>query len=408
PPPPPPPPPPPRISKRVVKAAKAILDFKKTIANGPKEVLDSWKGLDACKYKGVTCDKIPDFDNERAVAGIDFNGYGFEGKGGQLKLEGFIERLEDLAFFHANSNNFTGMVPDIDLKKIRFLYEFDLSNNKLSGEFPYKVLAAKNLTFLDLRFNQFYGQVPNEIFTLDVQVIFINNNNFLQNLPSNLGQTPALYLTFANNEFTGQIPGSIGLASETLIEVLFLNNKLSGCLPYEIGLLKKTTLFDASQNKITGPIPQSFACLKKIEILNLASNHLYGEVPELVCKLPNLQNLSLSDNYFTQVGTLCRKLIMQKRLNVRNNCIFDLPNQRPKEECERFFTKNPKTCSQNKMMYYIPCTRQWAYQGSELSDGRQLFASYDDGDDHDHDHDSGRGSSSPVLYGALTPNGLRI
>ncbi|KAI3798221.1 hypothetical protein L1987_33492 [Smallanthus sonchifolius] len=36
----------------------------------------------------------------------------------------------------------------------------DISNNMLSGKFPYVVLKLPELKFLDLRFNEFEGKVP--------------------------------------------------------------------------------------------------------------------------------------------------------------------------------------------------------------------------------------------------------
>ena len=277
------------------------------VKDDPKGCVKNWEGKDlkVCNYTGIACANYPT-DKKLAVAGIDFNGCRLNGLNNQLPLSGFVEELKELTFFHANSNNFTGDIPK-DISKNPYFYELDLSNNKLCGRFPYEVLAAKNLTFLDLRFNNFDGTVPPEVFTLDVDVLFINNNRFQQNLPSSLGSTPALYLTLANNMFTGPIPRTIGQASETLLEVLFLGNNLTGCLPSEIGLLKKATVFDVSFNQLIGPIPLSFQCLVKIELLNLARNQFYGEVPEAVCELPNLSNFSLSYNYFTQVGPKCRK-----------------------------------------------------------------------------------------------------
>ncbi|KAF2294659.1 hypothetical protein GH714_014543 [Hevea brasiliensis] len=219
------------------------------------------------------------------------------------------------------------------------------------------VLGATSLTFLDIRFNSFSGPIPRELFNLDLDVLFLNNNQFTQQLPGNIGSTPALYLTFANNHFTGPIPSSIGRA-KNLLEVLFLNNNLTGCLPYEIGFLNESTVFDVSCNKLTGPIPHSFACLTKIEILNLATNEFYGPVPEMVCKLPNLQNLSLSGNYFTLVGPECRKLILLKRLDVGKNCILNLPNQRTAEQCREFFSKHRK-CPNEKSLSIIPCSKNY-------------------------------------------------
>ena len=116
-----------------------------------------------------------------AVAGIDLNGCGLNGYNNQLPLSDFLEKLEDSTFFHANSNNFTGVIPK-DISKIPYFYELDLSNNQLTGSFPYEVLAAKQLTFLDLRFNTFQHKVPPQVFNLDVDVLFINNNYFYDTL----------------------------------------------------------------------------------------------------------------------------------------------------------------------------------------------------------------------------------
>ncbi|XP_057963680.1 uncharacterized protein At4g06744-like [Malania oleifera] len=371
PPPPPPPPSPPRPSPSplpnpsppplvfesqfIEMSYYVIKKFKARIKHDPLHITKTWNGGDVChKYKGFYCDRFPG-TKDKAVSGVDFNGFRFAGdlKRG-LPLGGFLDEMKQLAFYHANSNNFTGTVPR-NIKNIPFLYELDLSNNKLSGEFPTAVLGATNLTFLDLRFNRFSGVVPPRLYTLDINLaLLINNNNFEQNLPENIGSTPALYLTFANNYFSGEIPRSIGQASKSLLEVLFLNNQLSGCLPYEIGYLDKTTVFDVGQNRLTGPIPLSFSCLRKMEYLNLAQNEFYGPVPEAVCGLPNLVNFTLSYNYFTEVGPKCRMLIMKRKLHIRMNCILGLPSQRPKYECTEFFSK-PRHCPKDGEYTLIPC-----------------------------------------------------
>ncbi|KAF3435448.1 hypothetical protein FNV43_RR22537 [Rhamnella rubrinervis] len=367
------------VNSRLLLAYKVIQNFKRRIESDPYGYTKTWKGKNPCKYKGFTCATNPRY-KKKAVAGVEFNGAAFFGR--HLTLDGFADKLPDITFFHANSNNFTGKIP-VDISKLEYFYELDLSNNKLTGDFPREVVGASKLTFLDLRFNSFSGSVPPQVFNLDVDVLFINNNNFATTLPDNLGSTPALYLTFAKNKFYGPIPRSIGRASKTLREVLFLNNKLSGCLPYEIGYLGNATLFDASHNQLTGPIPHSFACLAKIELLNFEDNQLYGQIPELVCKLPNLERLSLANNYFTQVGPECRKLIDRKRLDVKSNCILDLPNQKSKAECTEFF-KKPKFCADKSMLTYIPCRKKLG-----LSEKLALGP-----------------PSSPVSYGALSPNGL--
>ncbi|XP_059297002.1 uncharacterized protein At4g06744-like [Lycium ferocissimum] len=357
PPPPPPCPPPPSPplllfeSKRIEIAYHAIQKFKPKIVNDPHNIKNTWVGSDVCNtYKGFHCAIVPDL-KEKALAAVDFNQFEFDGP--DLTLDGFLDELPDITVFHANSNKFKGTIPK-KIANLRYLYELDLSNNNYNGEFPCDVLGSKKLYFLDLRFNTFSGLVPPQVFLLNLYALFINNNNLMQKLPDNLGSTPVRYLTLANNNFTGPIPRSIGQACETLSEVLFLNNQLTGCLPYEIGLLTKATIFDASKNKLTGKIPHSFGCLAKMQILNFAQNQLYGPVPELVCKLSNLQNLSLSYNYFTEVGPECKKLIQRNVLDLRMNCIPDLPMQRSKAECDAFLCK-PRSCPDEKSLGFVPC-----------------------------------------------------
>lgn len=326
-----------------------IQNFKKTISSDPLNITGTWVGSDICKYRGFYCDNPPDNKTAIAVASIDFNGFQLTAP----SLEGFLDQLPDIALFHANSNFFSGTISP-NIAKLPYLYELDISNNLFSGSFPNAILGMNTLSFLDVRFNLFTGSIPPQLFTKDLDILFINNNNFMQRLADILGNTHVLFLTLANNKFFGPIPRTIGKALSSLTEVLLLNNMLSGCLPYELGFLKEAVVFDAGNNLLTGPIPFSLGCLEKVEVLNFAGNLLYGVVPEVVCAMGNLANLSLSDNYFIQVGLICRGLIRKGVLDVSKNCIPGFPNQRPVEDCVAFFAK-PRYCPYMRMYHYLPC-----------------------------------------------------
>ncbi|KAJ8767078.1 hypothetical protein K2173_012636 [Erythroxylum novogranatense] len=282
------------LDQRLTILLPIIQAFKNTITFDPLNVTQTWVGPNICNYTGFYCDHPPDNQSATALAAIDFNGFQLTAP----SLDGFIDQLPDLAIFHANSNNFFGAIPS-KTAKLPFLYELDISNNGFSGNFPMEILAITGLSFLDIRYNSFTGSVPPQVFTQNLDVLFLNNNNFMQKLPETLGSSPVRYLTFANNKFTGPLPKSILNASSTLTEILLLNNMLSGCLPYELGLLRQLVLFDASNNQLTGPLPCSLGCLANIQQLNLAQNLLFGQVPE-------------------------------------KNCIRDLPDQRPVQECTAF------------------------------------------------------------------------
>ncbi|MFQ6630207.1 hypothetical protein Gotur_006985 [Gossypium turneri] len=335
--------------RRLAVVYPIIQAFKATITEDPLNRTGNWVGGDICNYTGFYCDNPPDNLSAIALAGIDFNGFLL----GAPTLEGFIDKLPDLAIFHANSNKFAGSIPDIS--QLKYFYELDLSNNVHAGTFPMTVIGVKDLSFLDIRFNLFSGSVPPEIFNQALEVLFINNNDFSAKLPENFGSTPVRYLTLANNKLTGSIPRSIGNLNMTLIEVLLLNNKLTGCLPYEVGFLKELKLFDVEDNLLTGPLPCSLSCLDKIELLNLANNLFYWEVPEELCALVNLENLTLSGNYFTKVGPVCRKLIKNGILDMRQNCVPDLPHQRSLLECTEFYLKYIRFCPYPETYKIIPC-----------------------------------------------------
>lgn len=387
----PPPPPPPCPPTRLEKARAALLKFK-TLTNDPKGYTSNWNSsTKTCDFNRVLCGYFPQ-DNQQAVAGLDFNQARFSGKDcTNIPLTGFtgiLDKIPELTFFHVNSNNFSDQIPKA-ITNYPYFYELDLSNNKLTGPFPNEVLQSTKLVFLDLRFNNLQGSVPSQLFNKDLDVIFINNNQFSDCLPANFGSTPARYLTFAHNNFVGEIPKSIGNAAKTLTEVLFLQNKFEGCLPYEIGYLKKATVFDVSENLLTGPIPASFGCLEKIQFLNLARNKFYGTVPESVCVLPGIRNngnLSLANNYFTALEPSCWSLLKSKILDVSGNCIPGLPNQKSKQECYAFQCK-VKPCANAQSLKYVPCKTHW---GQKQNTAPAEMA------------------KEPVTYKSLKPHHLRL
>ncbi|KAL1220353.1 hypothetical protein V5N11_005979 [Cardamine amara subsp. amara] len=343
------------LDQRLADVYSAIQSFKSCITLDPFNVTQTWIGSDICSYRGFYCDNPPDNKTAITVASIDFNGFQLSAP----SIDGFIDQFPDLALFHVNSNNFQGTVPS-KIVNLKYLYELDISNNKFSGQFPTAVVGMPGLSFLDIRFNSFSGSVPPQIFGQNLDVLFINDNGFTANLPElpGDGTSHILYLTLADNKFSGPLPRSILRSMSMLTEVLFLNNDFTGCIPSEIGFLKEATVIDVGRNKLTGPLPLSLMCLEKVEQLNFAGNLLFGAIPEAVCMLlrENLVNLSLSDNYFTHVGPWCKGLIQKGVLDVSNNCIPFFPGQRSVHECAEFCFKPKYHCPPHMWFHSLfPC-----------------------------------------------------
>ncbi|KAG8060289.1 hypothetical protein GUJ93_ZPchr0002g24714 [Zizania palustris] len=347
-------------NERLYRAYVVIQRFKGTITSDPKNITDTWTGHDICgrtTYLGFYCTKLSGADEVLTVTDVLFNGFGLRAP----KLTGFIDQLPDIALFHAASNNFGSDIPR--LAGLGYIYEFNIINDikpQMDGKvYPASsgdanlvtnarysncIRAFLNLTFhWDTDGSEKRRHIP---YATNARALLLNYNNISGTLPGDLGFSKLSYLALANNKLTGPIPPSIGNLQDSLFEVLLLNNQLSGCLPQELGMLTKATVIDAGMNQLTGPIPSSFSCLTRVEQLNLAGNRLYGDIPDSLCKLTaggHLVNLTLSGNYFTSVGPACSSLIQDGGLDVNNNCIPGLANQRRPAECAAFLSQ-PKTC----------------------------------------------------------------
>ncbi|CAA6658905.1 unnamed protein product [Spirodela intermedia] len=231
-------------------------------------------------------------------------------------------------FFHANTNNFSGTVPD--LSRLRFLYEFDISNNRLGGPFPDTVIGLKQVVFLDLRYNGFYGRLPPSVFTLDLDYLFLNNNPFNTPIPKNVGRTAPPSSPSPTTASLAPFPSSIGNASQTLEEVLFLNNRLSVACP--------------TRSASSGEPPWSSSISPTSPLWDGAG------LPS--ASFPPAQPLPLRQ-LFHRGWPLLPEPHLSGVLNVRNNCIPGLPRQKSPEECAAFFATPPCYCPNIHITYSV-------------------------------------------------------
>uniref|UniRef100_A0A0A9EG47 Leucine-rich repeat-containing N-terminal plant-type domain-containing protein n=1 Tax=Arundo donax TaxID=35708 RepID=A0A0A9EG47_ARUDO len=351
-------------NEQLYRAYLVIQRFKSTVTSDPKNITATWTGHDLCgetTYVGFYCGSTPGESKKLTVTGVILNGYSLHAP----TLHGFVDQLPDLALFHAASNNFGGDIPRV--AGLGYMYELNVNN-----DIPLQTLGRRDpgraeqwsagggtnpsLTgdcinaFINFTFHLGVPRGKGGHYSpgvTDGKALLLNHNNLSGPLPVNIGFSKLSYLALANNKLTGSIPPSIGHLQDSLLEVLLLNNQLSGCLPHELGMLTKAAVIDAGMNQLTGPIPSSFSCLSSVEQLNLAGNRLYGDLPDALCKLAGpagrLTNLTLSGNYFTSVGPSCVALIKDGVLDVKNNCIPGLANQRRPAECASFLSQ-PKMC----------------------------------------------------------------
>lgn len=165
------------------------------------------------------------------------------------------------------------------------------------------------MTFLDLRFNEFTGEVPAAVFEADLDALFLNDNLFSGEIPDTMWSDSILYLVLANNYFYGTIPEID--PDSSLNEVLLSGNYLSGYLPTDWENVANLTLFDAGNNQ------------------------LVGGIPEALCGLAAIEGLNLTANFFADaLGPVCTEAKANGILDISENCIAGEKYQRSAEECE--------------------------------------------------------------------------
>lgn len=266
-------------NSRLRRAYIALEALKKAIYSDPLHTTSNWVGPDVCEYTGVFCSPALDDPKVSVVAGIDLNHADIAG---YLPVE--LGLLTDVALFHINSNRFCGIIPKT-FSRLTLMHELDVSNNRFVGPFLSVVLEMHNLKFLDIRFNNFQGELPPELFDMDLDALFLNDNLFTSHIPENLGNSPVSVLVLANNKIKGCIPKSIGKMSQTLNEIVLLSNELSGCLPSEVGLLGNATVVNLKSNSLSGVLPKTLKGIGLICELDVSDNMLTGFVSESICKL---------------------------------------------------------------------------------------------------------------------------
>ncbi|KAH0704774.1 hypothetical protein KY285_019052 [Solanum tuberosum] len=293
----------------------ALLSLKSQISSDPLHYLDeSWSpAINVCRWVGVTCGSRH-------------------------------QRVKSLNLFNMT---LTGKIPR-DFGNLTFLVSLDLRRNNFHGNLPQEMVHLRRLKFLKLSYNKFRGKIPSWFgFLEQLQVLNLGNNSFTGSIPPSLSNASRLetleisanllegnipeeignlhnlnVLSIQHNKLTGSIPFTIFNISS--IEVIaFTNNSLSGNLPNGLcnglPILKKLYL---SINNLHGHMPTSLSNCSQLQLLSLSINEFDGPIHSEIGRLSNLQFLYLDSNHFTgiipeEIGNLVNLV----DLSVENNQI---------------------------------------------------------------------------------------
>ncbi|KAL4572029.1 hypothetical protein LXL04_018797 [Taraxacum kok-saghyz] len=230
------------------------------------------------------------------------------------------------------------------------------SSNQLCGAIPISI-ALKTLQRLRLNNNNFIGEIPRELGNLRaLRVLDLGDNKLSGNVPVWIGDklTSLIVLRLHKKNFAGKIPRSLCKTSKLQILDVGFNN-LSGSIPRCLGelpamvksdpnffkdpdhnesmiqVMKGVDLIytnnlgilfnmDLSSNNIVGEIPVELTALSMLVGLNLSNNDPSGGIPDNIGHMTALSSLDLSRNKLTgMIPRSMAALTFLSHLNLSHN-----------------------------------------------------------------------------------------
>ncbi|KAL6010443.1 hypothetical protein ACLOJK_000875, partial [Asimina triloba] len=253
-----------------------------------------------------------------------------------------INLAPSLTAVNARNNGFWGPLPSVctnsNSSSVNLL---DFSSNKFNGNIPPGFGACPKLEVFRAGFNHLSGQLPADLFNaVSLQCISLPFNSLSGRLDGEqlVQLTNLTVLELNNNEFSGELPWTIGKLAN-LEQLLLFSNNLSGSLPPSLtnctklkslnlrgnflngelstvnfSSLAQLSTLDLGNNFFKGSLPISLYHCRSLTALRLAKNSLEGEIHPDMQHLQSLSYLSLSNNWFRnirgalQILTGCRNL----------------------------------------------------------------------------------------------------
>ncbi|KAK9274662.1 hypothetical protein L1049_021913 [Liquidambar formosana] len=204
--------------------------------------------------------------------------------------------LQSLSYLDLSFMNFLGDVPNWPwIGNLQSLSYLDLSNCNFFGFVPAFFGNLTKITHLDLSFNNFIGKIPPSLSNLrQLHFLSLSGNKFSgPSFPSfvvNLTHLVTLYLS--NCKLAGPIP-SHKLPNLNDLDLSF--NSLNGTIPSWLFTLPSLVYLDLGYNQLSGTIPWSIFQPMNLTYLRLSSNNLSGVVEiDMFSKFINLRVLDLS------------------------------------------------------------------------------------------------------------------
>jgi Leucine-rich repeat (LRR) protein len=221
--------------------------------------------------------------------------------------------------FNLSNNLLSGSIPEIPRDAYK-LEQFVFNNNFFTSSVPESISSLQKLVYISLNDNDLTGRIPSNLFLLtQLKQLFLQYNSLTGNintvlntaLPGSLSN-----LDLSNNQLTGSLSASLFWGNKTtnLISFAVVANCLKGSIPTSIcgvnslsalALDGLSTSSDCRDYFFTDSLSSSFTAFSLY-------NAITGSIPECLFSMPNLTTLHLSGNGFT--GSLSSTLSISSSL----------------------------------------------------------------------------------------------
>ncbi|CAK9168314.1 unnamed protein product [Ilex paraguariensis] len=211
-----------------------------------------------------------------------------------------LSRLTNLEILDLSTNYFSGEFPTW-VRMLTGLVWLGLGDNEYNeGEISEGLGNLKNLTWLYLAGSHLRGEIPDSIFELEaLQTLDISNNKISGNFPRSISKLKNLYkIELFKNNLTGEIPPELG--NLTLLQEIDISaNQMYGKIPPEVGNLKNLTVFQIFKNNFSGEIPATFGDMQHLKAFSIYRNSFFGKFPENLGRFSPLNSIDISENKFS-------------------------------------------------------------------------------------------------------------
>uniref|UniRef100_A0A8I6XJP1 Leucine-rich repeat-containing N-terminal plant-type domain-containing protein n=1 Tax=Hordeum vulgare subsp. vulgare TaxID=112509 RepID=A0A8I6XJP1_HORVV len=232
------------------------------------------------------------------------------------KIDQHVCVFKKIRLLDLSCNNLTGSVPNSCFIVLNFL---NLTGNSLSGDVSFPLFNTSSLTVLDIRHNQFIGNI-NWVGSLEnIRLLSLGGNMFEGQITPNLCQLMYLrIIDFSHNKLSGSLPayiGNISFKGDTDDQVFQLIDGIAtptyrtsfnlrgftfatkgNLYTYGPSFFVSMSGIDLSANMLDGEIPWELGDLRHIKSLNLSYNFFVGQIPATLGGMEDIESLDLSHN----------------------------------------------------------------------------------------------------------------